>query len=487
MFCESFYTEAAGFFFSPAAAIFGDIQMPDTAHAKDLRQERAKLHSDMVDMAKVAKEESRKFTPDERSKFDAMKTDIEGLKERIDDLEAIEEIGRDMNDPIGDGQRFHTDDGRVTDRRPADRDKIITHRDCDYALRAWMLPNRATDKMLEAADKCGMDMRSNEMEFELADTEAAERMRRQFRENGIVYRATTPQSKGTNAKGGFTVPTELATTIEEALLNFGGMRARSTILRTDSGHDFNIPTADDTNNVSTVLAENTAATTKDLNFAQVTLRAAKYESGIVKASIELLQDTAVDLVGYIGRAIGTRHARGTNRDYTTGSTATTSPRGIIRDSQQGYAATTATGGDIGVRPITELIYSVDLEYRSSGAFMMNDGIAKEVFYEVDSNGQPLWQVGLQAGQPDLLRGFPVVINNRLTASSTGAGQTLMLFGDLSKYVIRDVRGGQLIRFNERFMEKLQVGWLGVMRTDGKVLLASTRAASKPIKHLKGTT
>jgi len=36
-----------------------------------------------------------------------------------------------------------------------------------------------------------------------------------------------------------------------------------------------------------------------VTFAQVTLRAAKYTSGIVLASVELLQDTAVDLVGYI--------------------------------------------------------------------------------------------------------------------------------------------------------------------------------------------
>jgi HK97 family phage major capsid protein len=63
----------------------------------------------------------------------------------------------------------------------------------------------------------------------------------------------------------------------------------------------------------------------------------------------------------------------------------------------------------------------------------------------------------------------------------------MLFGALSKYMIRDVTGSTMVTFQERFMENFQIGWVHFMRSDGALLVASTRTASKPVKHLKGTT
>ena len=133
---------------------------------------------------------------------------------------------------------------------------------------------------------------------------------------------------------------------------------------------------------------------------------------------------------------------------------------------------------------------MDIEYRNlpGTGFLNHDGMVKEYRQLVDSNGQPLWQVSLRVGEPDKLLGYPIILNNRLASSSTDAGGTKsILFGNLAKYYIRDVRGIDVIRFDERFMDKLQVGWLGIMRTDGKVLVASTRNASKPIAHVKNTT
>jgi HK97 family phage major capsid protein len=54
----------------------------------------------------------------------------------------------------------------------------------------------------------------------------------------------------------------------------------------------------------------------------------------------------------------------------------------------------------------------------------------------------------------------------------------VLFGDFSKFVIRDVRGFTLVRLDERYADYHQVGFLAFLRTDSDLLDAGTH----PIKH-----
>lgn len=463
--------------------------MPDLQGSKMLREQRAEIAAQMAALNKGAFEEDRALNPEEREKFDRMNADLDTLDQRVQDMERVEEIQRDLDKPITEGGLYHLERGQYSDRRPADRDKMITERDQEWALRAWGLQDMAPQPFRDAAEKCGVNPFATEQVFQLMDTRQYEEARRRFRDEGITYRATTFQSVGTDAAGGYTVPTRLSSTLEDALLYFGGMRQAATILRTADGADLNIPTGDDTA-LATVLTENTAATIDDLAFSQLTLRAHMYSSGMVRSSIQLLQDTAIDLVGYIGSKLGERLARGTNADFTTGSTATTSPRGILRDSVAGYTASTATGGNMSLTAIMEVFHSVDREYRAlpGTAWMMHDGFVKEARLVVDSNGQPLWGAGLRAGEPDTLVGEPVIVNNRMTASSTVTGSpTIALFGALNKYLIRDVLDVRIARFNERYFDALQIGWLGYMRSDGRLLIASTVAAKKPVKHMVSAT
>ena len=287
--------------------------------------------------------------------------------------------------------------------------------------------------------------------------------------------------------GGNTVPVTLRDSMEEAMLYFGGF-GRATRFRTAAGEDLNIATVDDTSQLGAIHTENAVITTEDLSVAQLTLRAHTFSSLIVKSSVELVQDEATDFIGYIGRALGARVARRQNAEYSTGSTATTSPRGIIRDSAVGFSATTSSG-NVTYTSLTELFHSVDIEYRNlpGAAWMMHDGIVKEARQIVDTQGNPIWQLGMQAGTPDMLLNRPIEVNNRLVSSSTGSGQIWALFGNQGAYAIREVTDLELFRFDEKYMNQLQIGWLSWMRADGRLLVASTVAAAKPMKHLVGTT
>jgi HK97 family phage major capsid protein len=103
--------------------------------------------------------------------------------------------------------------------------------------------------------------------------------------------------------------------------------------------------------------------------------------------------------------------------------------------------------------------------------MLNDASVKVIRKLKDSQNRPLWEPSVQVGQPDMLLGFPVKINNDIATMAASARS--ILFGDFSKYKIRQVLDTQVARLNERLMDKLQVGFIGFLRAGGALLDAGT--------------
>jgi HK97 family phage major capsid protein len=85
---------------------------------------------------------------------------------------------------------------------------------------------------------------------------------------------------------------------------------------------------------------------------------------------------------------------------------------------------------------------------------------------------------MQAGIPDRLLGYTYVVNQSM-ASTLAKAAKVVLFGDFSKYKIRDVAGIRLVRLDELFAQTDQVGFVAFLRTDGQLLDAGTN----PVKHL----
>jgi HK97 family phage major capsid protein len=76
-------------------------------------------------------------------------------------------------------------------------------------------------------------------------------------------------STTTTTEGGYTVPSEVAAMVIDALKAFGGMRDVAEILSTDGGNPLNWPTSDGTAEVGEIVAENGAATGGDITFGTV--------------------------------------------------------------------------------------------------------------------------------------------------------------------------------------------------------------------------
>ena len=71
------------------------------------------------------------------------------------------------------------------------------------------------------------------------------------------------------------------------------------------------------------------------------------------------------------------------------------------------------------------------------------------------------------GDPDKYYGDPYFYNQQM--SGIGAGNKSLIFGDFSKYIIRDSAGLTLVRYNELFMQSYQRGYQAFIRTDGQLL------------------
>jgi HK97 family phage major capsid protein len=461
----------------------------------ELLQKKGQLCNEAQAIMDAAQSDGRDvLRKEEEEKFLAIHKDVDALTRQVELLTRQEEAMRSVSEPgqrqtsslqPGDEQRLERMDSRLS-KGNADR---------ELAVRGWFLHGAkskggAPDHMRAAAQRIGMNLESSAMTIRLgreglrATSHGPSGMRvgaedlRLWQQYNIEERANFGPQSSTSA-GGYTIQDEAMREIEVALLYFGGMRQVSTVIRTDTGGPLPIPTINDTTNVGHLVAEGTTVITTDVTFSQIVLDAFKYTSDKVLVSVELMQDNSVNLPSLLGRLLGERLGRAMNTAFTTG-TGTGQPNGVVTAATF-TQATTGNSTGVTYANLLNLYHSVDPSYRNASRFMMNDNTLMRIKLMTDSQGRPLWLPGLVDRAPDTIFGSPYTINQDMS-SMTISGKSI-LFGDFSKYWIRDVREFTLLRLDERFAEFLQVCFLAFLRTDGDLINAGTN----PIKGYQNST
>lgn len=305
-------------------------------------------------------------------------------------------------------------------------------------------------------------------------------------EMDILNAAATQSSTGSGgSEGGYTIPEGFFPELEISMKRYGGVEPVARVVNTDSGNDIPYPNADDTANKGRLITENTDVTTATNNsvaFDSVTLKAYNYTSDLIKVPRQLLQDSAFSMDQLLGDLLGTRLGRIKNEHLTTG-TGTNQPQGIVTGSVEGKetGSTTAfTRADI-----LDLVYSVDPAYATSpdARHMFTWNTLKAIRQmQIDQAGntdiRPIYQASAIVGEPDTIEGKPFTINQDMDDAGT-AGNIFWLYGDMRKYLVRNVNGVEIMRLNERFAESYQVAFVGFARWSGHMIDAGTN----PIKHL----
>lgn len=276
-------------------------------------------------------------------------------------------------------------------------------------------------------------------------------------------------SVGVSADGGYTVPDEFADSIVEGLKEENVIRRLATTINTNSG-TFKIPTAGDEAQ-ATWVDESGAYTQTDVSFGQVTLSHHKL-GAVIKATEELLNDSAFDMEDYIRRALIRSIGVGEEEAFINGtgvSPQTDRPTGVIAGASGNL--TLGTAGTIKADDIINLIYSLAAPYRKKAVFLTNDATLATVRKLKDGNGVYMWQPALTQGEPDRLMGYPIETSPQYpTIGATAGTYVPMLFGDFSWYYIAQRKAMSIKVLNELYAINGQVGFLVSERVDGKVVL-----------------
>ncbi|MDO1559818.1 phage major capsid protein [Brevundimonas sp. 2R-24] len=287
------------------------------------------------------------------------------------------------------------------------------------------------------------------------------------------------QSVGTASEGGYLVPTILANELIVGMKAYGPLNNDGVVsyVRTATGAPINFPTLDDTSNKGSKIGENTQVSSASVAFGTKALDAYKYTTGAVLVSKELLQDASFDVSAIVTAAMAERMGRIINEVMTTGD-GSGDPNGIVTAAANGKTA--ASTSAIAADELIDLIHSVDPAYRGRASFMFADSTLNALRKLKDSEGRYIWQPGLVAGEAATILGHKFYVNSDMAA--IGAGTKSVLFGDFSRYYVRQVLPFEIVRLTERYADYGQVGFIGFARYDGELMdaravKALTQAAS----------
>lgn len=278
-------------------------------------------------------------------------------------------------------------------------------------------------------------------------------------------------STTTGSEGGYTVQPVVASTLIEALKDYGAMRRLAQRLVTTNGADLSFPSTDGTSEEGEIIAQNTTATDADVGFGTVPLNTYKFSSKVVTIPIELLQDTNIDVVGLVNSRLRERVGRIQNRMFTTG-TGTNQPFGLTVAASAGKVGATGQTLTVTYDDLVDLVDSIDPAYQISGLkFQFAQTVRRLVRKIKDTAGRPIWtpsyDEGISAQTPDLLLGYPVEINNHMPAPAASAKS--ISFGDHSKYIVRDAMELTMFRFEDSaYLKKAQIGFLAWARAGGNL-------------------
>lgn len=263
---------------------------------------------------------------------------------------------------------------------------------------------------------------------------------------------------------GAPVPTSFYDQIVEHMVVVGPMLETSTMIRTAGGEALQVPRTS-AYSTATLTAQGSAFSESDPTFQSfVTLNAYKY-GFLVQVSREMLDDSGVDLLGFLAREAGIGIGVAVNTALTTG-TDSTMPNGIVSAASSGITGSTGVSGAFTADNLIDLSYSVNSAYRrmpGTGWMFSNTALAA-VRKLKDTTNNYLFQPSLQAGQPDTLLGFPVFENPDLAAPATSAKSAL--FGHLPSYYVRMAGGIRFDRSDDYAFANDLVTFRASVRLDG---------------------
>ena len=334
---------------------------------------------------------------------------------------------------------------------------------------------------IEAIDRKSAEVRRPALAIaanaELPHSKAFQAYVRRGDEDGL--RSLSLEGKGLNtavdAEGGYLVDPQTSEQIETVLRSGASIRALASVVQVEAGtYDVLV----DHNELEAGWQSETGSVTETAAPIVDRISIPLHElSASPSASQRLLDDSAFDIDGWLSQRIAERFLRAETDAFVNGD-GVNRPVGFLTKTlvaddswawnSIGYVAT-GTPGDFDANnpadALIDLVYALNAEYRAGAAFVMNSKTAGELRKMKDNQGRFLWMEGLQADQPPLIVGYPVLIVEQMP--DIGTDSHSIAFGNFRKgYTIAERPDLRILR--DPYTSKPNVVFYATKRVGGDV-------------------
>jgi len=428
---------------------------------KQLTEDRVKHVNDARGILDKATAEKREMTTEESQAFDGHMADADKLKGQIDTQHQSDERSKRLARHQED---LDTRRGRVTEPSAPGRGASPGESGSDSEPRRLTLHNRGNTRRGESRDKPRViDLVAGTAMYRRAGEDYAAAVR--------SYMAGESRALQTDldVSGGYIVTheqfvAELIKDIDDEVYmrqlarkfttdaqSIGAPRRTAKASTFNWGGELTAPTAD------TALKFGKRALTPH------------YMTGQLLVSRDLMRSAVMNPEDIVREEIARDSNELEERAYMTGS-GSQQPLGVFTASADGIStardiSTDNTSTNITADGLINALYFLKQVYRRNATWMFHRDVVRNVRKLKDSTNQYLWQVSIQAGQPDTLLNRPLVESEWVPNTLT-TGLYVGIVGDFSNYWIVDNLGLELLRQDELFSQTNQVGFLARRKVDG---------------------
>jgi HK97 family phage major capsid protein len=366
---------------------------------------------------------------------------------------------REIKDAFDDFLRAFDAFKDVNDERIAQIEKrsadVVTEEKVDRINRALDEQKRALDELSLAAHRPSIGGEQKSTDRAGRERKVAfDRYMRKGDAAGFNALEMKALSEGSNADGGYTVPLEIAQTIDRILAKASPIRALATVQQIGSSiYRKPITTVEaasgwvaETDSISTTSTPTISA----IDFPAMELYA------MPATTQPLLDDSFVDIEQWLANEVQIVFAEQEGAAFVSGS-GSGQPKGFISYTNVadaswswgniGYIASGAAGAFASSDPadaLIQLAYAPKQGYRANGTWVMNRKTESVVRKFKDDNDNYIWQPGTAVGQPATLLGYPVAEAEDMP--DIAANSYSIAFGDFARgYLVVDRVGIRVLR------------------------------------------
>jgi HK97 family phage major capsid protein len=288
----------------------------------------------------------------------------------------------------------------------------------------------------------------------------------------------------TTGSAGALIPQEFYPVLTDALKFYGPIvQELKQRVTPGSAQPLKISLVNDTVNSLTLIGEGTTITETDPTFQSRIVGSDLLSSGLVKVSVQELEDSSFDLTEWLRDAFSIRYGRGMQAAVTNavdGSSTALPNFTALTSIAQLATTTTALANGIGWDDLVNLFAGLDVAYLPNAKWSMTPQTRNYLVGTKDGFGRPFFTPDPSGDKPfQSIMGYPIVLNTSLP--QMGASAIPILFGDFKASALFRTDGApELVVLQERFMDTLEKGFFLYQRAG----VASLDAGTHPLVSLK---